>query len=184
MDANFGVIRATIDRLLDGFLATLPLLVAAILIFALLLLGAKSVRHLAEKAMKRSSNGDDLSQVKAISLEAIKRVNGVLADPAPDVLVWELRESAKNIRIRWWTNPARADVQRIRDGVLREVAEAINGAGMDLPFPTQVVLFHDQTEETDGDRTRQREGWPAGKNPQTPHYLPQSRAAADGNPSG
>jgi hypothetical protein len=24
-------------------------------------------------------------------------------------------------------------------------------------------LFHDQTEETDGDRSRQREGWPAGK---------------------
>ena len=35
-------------------------------------------------------------------------------------------------------------------------------AGIDLPFPTRVVLFHDQTEETDGDRARQREGWPAG----------------------
>ena len=35
--------------------------------------------------------------------------------------------------------------------------------GIDLPLPTQHVLFHDQTEETDGDRRRQREGWPAGK---------------------
>lgn len=31
------------------------------------------------------------------------------------------------------------------------------------PFPTQQILFHDQTEETDGDRVHQREGWPAGK---------------------
>jgi hypothetical protein len=34
--------------------------------------------------------------------------------------------------------------------------------GIDLPYPTQQILFHDQTEETDGDRSRQREGWPAG----------------------
>ena len=31
-----------------------------------------------------------------------------------------------------------------------------------MPYPTQQILFHDQTEETDGDRARQREGWPAG----------------------
>ncbi|MDB9356770.1 mechanosensitive ion channel family protein, partial [Nodularia spumigena CS-587/03] len=36
--------------------------------------------------------------------------------------------------------------------------------GIDLPYPTRQILFHDQTEETDGDRTRQREGWPSGKN--------------------
>ena len=35
--------------------------------------------------------------------------------------------------------------------------------GIDVPFPTQQILFHDQTEETDGDRRRQREGWPAGR---------------------
>jgi hypothetical protein len=34
--------------------------------------------------------------------------------------------------------------------------------GIDLPFPTRQILFHDQTEETDGDRSCQREGWPAG----------------------
>ena len=33
---------------------------------------------------------------------------------------------------------------------------------IDLPYPTRQILFHDQTEETDGDRARQREGWPAG----------------------
>ena len=34
--------------------------------------------------------------------------------------------------------------------------------GIDLPYPTRQILFHDQTEETDGDRARQREGWPSG----------------------
>jgi hypothetical protein len=48
----------------------------------------------------------------------------------------------------------------VADTRFTEVAQGIN-LGVDLPFPTQVVLFHDQTEETDGDRRRQREGWPA-----------------------
>jgi small-conductance mechanosensitive channel len=124
--------------------------------------------------------GDDLGRAKQVALEAIRTVDGVLAEPAPDVLVWELGESAKNIRLRWWTTPQRGDVLRIRDQVLKAVAEAISGAGMDLPFPTQVVLFHDQTEETDGDRTRQREGWPAGDNPPRPRRLapPPSNDAA------
>lgn len=65
----------------------------------------------------------------------------------------------------------RMDVVKVRDAVLQAVAEAISGAGMDLPFPTQVVLFHDQTEETDGDRARQREGWPAGDNPPEPRRI-------------
>lgn len=305
VDANFGAIWATLDRLLDGFLAMVPLLVLAVIVFVLLLFAARGARYLAEKALTRASNrgaataigrllhvamiglavliavtiafpsmtpgrlisvlgiggvaigfafkdifqnllagillllrhpfrvgdeittgeftgtveaietratfirtydgrrviipngdvytkpvtvisaydvlrseydvgigyGDDLAEAKALALEAIRRVDGVLAEPAPDVLVWELGESSKNIRIRWWTKPARGDVLRVRDAVLKEVAEAIAGAGMDLPFPTQVVLFHDQTEETDGDRTRQREGWPAGDNPPRPRRL-------------
>ncbi len=34
-----------------------------------------------------------------------------------------------------------------------------------------MVLFHDQTEETDGDRRRQREGWPAGEDGEVPGPL-------------
>jgi small conductance mechanosensitive channel len=121
--------------------------------------------------------GDDLARAKTIALDAIQAVDGVLAEPPPDVLVWELGESSKNIRICWWTKPARSNVLLVRDAVLKAVAEAIAGAGMDLPFPTQVVLFHDQTEETDGDRNRQREGWPAGENPPKPRRaLPPAMA--------
>jgi len=241
IDADSGVILASVDRLLDGFLAMLPLLATASVVFVLLLFLARGLRFVAEKALARSSNrgaataigrllhvamvalavliavtiafpsmtpgrlisvlgvggiaigfafkdifqnllagillllrhpfrvgdeittgeftgtveaietratfirtydgrrviipngdvytkpvivisaydmlrseydvgigyGDDLAQAKAIALDAIRAVDGVLADPAPDVLVWELGESSKNIRLRWWTTPAR-----------------------------------------------------------------------------
>ena len=112
--------------------------------------------------------GDDVSRACQIALAALREVEGVLTEPPPDVLLWELPASSKNLRLLWWTRPDRPTVVRVRDGVLRAVADALWGAGIDLPFPTRVVLFHDQTEAVDGDRRRQREGWPAGKKPPAP----------------
>jgi small conductance mechanosensitive channel len=50
-----------------------------------------------------------------------------------------------------------------QDKVLAAIKNNLIANGIDLPFETYQVLFHDQTEETDGDRSHQREGWPAGK---------------------
>jgi hypothetical protein len=69
-----------------------------------------------------------------------------------------------NIRARWWVSPPRrGDALETQDKVLTAIKKKLTANGIDLPFPTQQILFHDQTEETDGDRSRQREGWPAGK---------------------
>ncbi len=81
--------------------------------------------------------------------------------------------------MRWWTDPIRGNVLKTRDKVLEKVAGELARAGIDLPFPTNVVLLHDQTEETDGDRTRQREGWPAGDNPPAPRPIGQVADDAD-----
>jgi small-conductance mechanosensitive channel len=112
--------------------------------------------------------GDDIDRAKELILEAIASVDDVLREPSPDALVMELAESTVNIRARWWINPPRrADALDSRDRVLSAIKNKLTANGIDLPFPTQQILFHDQTEETDGDRSRQREGWPAG-NKQVP----------------
>ena len=135
---------------------------------------------------------DDIDRAKELMLEAIASVDEVLTDPAPDVLVMELAESTVNIRVRWWINPPRrADALDSRDKVLTAIKKKLTANGIDLPFPTQQILFHDQTEETDGDRSRQREGWPAG-NKEVPkprsiggslRKLAQMRSQRDGNGS-
>lgn len=106
--------------------------------------------------------GDDVAQAKAVMLQAAGAVDGVVADPAPDVLVSSLAPSAVSLRLRWWTHSRRADVLDVQDRVVCAVKAALTRQGIDIPFPTRVILFHDQSEETDGDRRRQREGWPAG----------------------
>ncbi len=108
--------------------------------------------------------GDDIDEAKGLILEAIRETEGVLQEPAPDVLVVALADSTVNLRARWWIHPPyRADVLNLQDRVLTAIKNKLTAHGIDLPFPTQQVLFHDQTEESDGDRTRQREGWPAGR---------------------
>lgn len=107
--------------------------------------------------------GDDIAEAKRLILEAVREVEGVLHEPAPDAIVVALAESTVDIRARWWIKPPlRAEVLNLQDKVLIAIKNKLTANGIDLPFPTQQILFHDQTEETDGDRSRQREGWPAG----------------------
>ncbi len=108
--------------------------------------------------------GDDIDAAKRLILEAIHETDGVLQEPVPDAIIVDLAGSSVNIRARWWIKPPRrADVLNLQDKVLTAIKKKLVANGIDLPFPTQQILFHDQTEETDGDRTRQREGWPAGQ---------------------
>ncbi|MEA5579429.1 mechanosensitive ion channel family protein [Anabaena sp. UHCC 0451] len=122
--------------------------------------------------------GDDIEWTKRLMMEALHSVDVVLKDPAPDVLVMELADSAVNIRVRWWINPPRwSDALDSRDKVISAIKQKLYVEnGIDLPYPTTQILFHDQTEETDGDRSRQREGWPAGKNK---NKVPQPRSISD-----
>ncbi|MGF1569977.1 MAG: mechanosensitive ion channel family protein [Nodosilinea sp.] len=108
--------------------------------------------------------GDDIETVKGLILEAVHDTDEVLPHPAPDVIVVDLAASTVNLRARWWVQPPRrADVLDRQDQVLMNIKNKLMANGVDMPFPTQQILFHDQTEETDGDRTRQREGWPVRK---------------------
>ena len=106
--------------------------------------------------------GDDVGKVQELILATLAGIKGVLKDPAPEAVVTDLAGSTVNVRARWWIDPPRKiDVIRSTSEVLVALKDALTEAGVDLPYPTQQILFHDQTEETDGDRARQREGWPA-----------------------
>lgn len=107
--------------------------------------------------------GDDIEEARAAILAAVRAVEGVLAEPAPEVLVVDLADFSVKLRVWWWSEPPqRISVLQVQSRVLQAIKQVLIEHGIDLPFPTQQILFHDQTEETDGDRSRQREGWPAG----------------------
>lgn len=85
---------------------------------------------------------DDFEEARHLIVEAVRGVEGVLADPAPSAIYTGVGAHGVTVRARWWTDSKR---------------------GIEIVYPTQQVLFHDQTEEVDGDRRRQGAGWPAGR---------------------
>jgi small-conductance mechanosensitive channel len=118
--------------------------------------------------------GDDIDRARGLILEAVRGTEAVFAEPATDVLLMDFAPSSVCLRVRWWiAPPKRAAALDARDTVLAAVENQVK-SGIGLPFPTQQILFHDQTEDDDGERARQRKGWPAGNTD-----VPASRKMAD-----
>ncbi|WP_299593822.1 mechanosensitive ion channel family protein [uncultured Microbulbifer sp.] len=117
---------------------------------------------------------DNIDEACEVIRRTLTGIDGILKDPAPEALPWDLAASWVAIRARWWTSSTQADVTHVRAKAIQAVKEALDEAGIDMPFETQVHLFHDQSDESDGERGVQREGWPAGP-AEKAEKLPRSR---------
>lgn len=148
--------RATIIAMYDGRRAIIPN--ASVYSNAVTVNTARAARR--SQYDLGIGYGDNIDVARQAILAAVASVDGVEAEPKPEVLVWDLAGSSVNVRLRWWTQSRRSDVVHVQAAVLEAVKVALDKAGVDMPFPTQVTLFHDQTEEIDGRRGEQREGWP------------------------
>ena len=105
--------------------------------------------------------GDGIDRACEVLVAAVSQVEGVQPKPPVEALPWDLAASWVTIRVRWWTKSRQTDANHIGSDVVRAIKLALDEAHIDMPFETRVELIHDQTEETDGDRGQQREGWPA-----------------------
>lgn len=112
---------------------------------------------------------DDVATASAVILAEIAKIERVLSEPTPAVLFQGLGDFGVNLEVRYWIQPTiMREVVESTDEVYRAIAPALTAAGIDMPFPTYQILFHDQTEETDGERGQQREGWPPPKEAPAP----------------
>lgn len=103
---------------------------------------------------------DDIDHASIVILDALNQIEGVYSDPAPDIATVDLAASWVTLRVRWWVDSATASPYTVKADVLKSIKKTLDKNGIDMPFETQVNLFHNQTEEVDGVRGEQREGWP------------------------
>jgi small-conductance mechanosensitive channel len=75
--------------------------------------------------------------------EAVAQVDGVLAEPEPDVLVDDLAGSSVNLRVRWWTDARRNNVTTTKSAVIRRIKYLLNEHGIDIPFPSRTLYIND-----------------------------------------
>lgn len=117
---------------------------------------------------------DDVDEAIDVIMNVMSKVDGIVTEPGPEVLPWDLAASWVTLRARWWTEPDQSTVVHTYAQVIGDVKKALDAAGIDMPYETRVELLHDQTEDTDGDRDSQREGWPsATSGPTTPRWKAQ-----------
>ena len=155
-------VRATVLRTYDNQRILIPN--ATLFVDKITIITAHDKRRLAFPLT--IGNGDDMKEARRVIVEALRGTEGVLADPAPEALVTGLGAAGVDMTARFWIDPPRRrDAVDALDHAISNVKDALTAAGIDLPYPTSQVLLHDQTEAADGDRTRQREGWPAGSSP-------------------
>lgn len=108
--------------------------------------------------------GDDLETARDAIRQVLERTEGVLSEPPPLAHVVELAPSSVNFNVYFWTAAEQANVVRVSDRVATAIKQALDGAGIDIPYPHSVVLFHDATGTLPGDRATGGSQEPGGKN--------------------
>lgn len=81
--------------------------------------------------------GADLSRVRSI-LEAVPpKIDGVLADPAPQIFLDSLGDSSINWQVRAWANAS--DYWNVKQLLTQEVKAALDAADVGIPYPQMDV---------------------------------------------
>ena len=86
---------------------------------------------------------DDHDVAREVIRTAVEQVEGVLDDPAVEVLLTELAESSVNFEVRYWTLPDIRSVRHVQDRVLSAVKRAVTDAGLTIPWPITTVMVDD-----------------------------------------
>jgi small conductance mechanosensitive channel len=97
---------------------------------------------------------DSIEEARETIRRALRETDGVLADPEPWVYVSELAPSSVNFAVYFWAESDQANVLKVSDAVATAVKLALDEAGIDIPYPHRVVIFHDATGTRGGDIER------------------------------
>lgn len=79
----------------------------------------------------------DIRRAREVIMQAMESDPRVLKDPAPSVNVLELADSSVNLAVRPHATPA--EYWDVYFGTLENVKIALDGAGIEIPFPQRVV---------------------------------------------
>lgn len=82
----------------------------------------------------------DPERATGAAAEALKDVEGILAEPAPLVVVEGMGESAVNLRVYFWIDPERTSVLEVRSQAVAAVKRRLDEERIRIPYP--IVTVH------------------------------------------
>lgn len=87
--------------------------------------------------------GEDVDESRQVIAEAVRGCKTVMKDQPIEVFACEFADSSINFDIAWWTDPEPKDARRSRDEVVAAVKRALDGAGIEIPFPYRTLTFQE-----------------------------------------
>ena len=85
--------------------------------------------------------GTDIHEARKVLVGAVGQVDGVVKDKPVEALFLEFGDSALIFRVRWWLD-SYVDTRRMFDSVNSAIYDALNAAGIEIPFPQRDVHHH------------------------------------------
>jgi len=95
------------------------------------------------------SYDSDIKLAKDILMKLMEEQEGIFKDPAPQVVVTELADSAVNLSARFWA--ANDDFWNCHWFTIEEAKTRLEGEGIGIPFPQRDVHFFDHSKDNKED---------------------------------
>ncbi|WP_343035877.1 mechanosensitive ion channel [Sulfitobacter maritimus] len=84
----------------------------------------------------------DVDEARRVITAAVKDCQTVEQSDHPiQVFAQEFADSSVNFEVTWWTKSAPVDLRRSKDEVISAVKQALDDAGLEIPFPYRTLTF-------------------------------------------
>lgn len=87
-----------------------------------------------------------LSSARNLLFNLINSVDGVLAQPVPEIDLVEFNNSSIDFVVRYWTSPEQREVRRVQTLAILAIKKAFDEADITIPYPIRTVYFYNQTQ--------------------------------------
>ncbi len=83
----------------------------------------------------------DLDKAREVIREAVEKLDIVSKDKPVDVFAMEFNSSSVDFNVRWWAKSEPRQMHVSRDQVIASIKQALDQAGMEIPFPYRTLTF-------------------------------------------
>lgn len=85
--------------------------------------------------------GSDLEHVRRTAVEAVSNIEGVMVDPAPDVIFGNFGAATIDFTIYFWVDSAVNNPFAAMDAGVIAINSSFEKEGIEIPYPTQTILL-------------------------------------------
>lgn len=90
-----------------------------------------------------------LPDAQRILLRTMEGVEGVLLNKPVEIDLVAFGDSSMDLVVRYWTNSRQPEVRQVQTKVIMAIKEALDDAGIGIPYPIRTVYYFDQDKYKD-----------------------------------